>query len=212
MAKKDAGNSRFADVGKAYQFSDRYLQDFCESIIGQTFSTKKARQMARLFRRFSGRHRRKILALACFKPSVDLINNKYATPTSHNTTVLVTLLKRLERINNFHCTIPTSFGKISSCGPYAFVHSLSTTGAAKFGRYSTTKKLAAYFHTRPSSGRYGKLKGAYLRQLVRRMWSVNRMITIAWHGEYPSFRFFQNIKATCMPVWRGKASLCPNIV
>jgi hypothetical protein len=50
---------------------------------------------------------------------------------------------------------------------------------AKFGSYSTTKKLAAYFHTRPSSGRYGKLKGTYLKQLVRRMWSVNRMITIA---------------------------------
>jgi hypothetical protein len=42
MAKKDGGNSRFTDIGKAYQFSDRNLRDFCESIIGQTFSTKRS--------------------------------------------------------------------------------------------------------------------------------------------------------------------------
>ena len=152
----------------------------------------------------NGPHRRIGSALACLEPAVDLINDVDTAPTSHDTTVLVTLLKRLERINNFHCIIPASFGKNSSCGPYALVHSLSTTGTANFSSQSP-KKLAAYFHTRPSSGRYGKLKGAYLRQLVRRMWSVNRMFTIAWHGEYPPFRFFQNIKATCMPNCRGKS-------
>lgn len=148
---------------------------------------------------FNG-HRRHIgSALACLEPAVDLINDVDATSTPHDTTVLVAFFQRLERINNFHCAIPTSFGKISSCGPYAFVQSLSTMGTANFSSL-ITKKLAAYFHTRPSSGRYGILKGAYLRQLVRRMWSVNRMFTIAWHGEYPPFRFFQNIKATCMPI------------
>ena len=142
----------------------------------------------------NGRHRRIDLALAGLEPAVDLINDVYATPTSHNTAVLVALLKRLERINNLHCTIPTGFSKISSCGPYAFVQSLSTTWTANFSNQSP-KKLAAYFHTRPSSGRYGKLKGAYLRQLVRRMWSVNRMFTIAWHGEYPPFRIFSEYKS-----------------
>ena len=42
MAKKDGGNSRFADVGKACQFGDRYLLDFYEIIKGQAFSIKKS--------------------------------------------------------------------------------------------------------------------------------------------------------------------------
>jgi hypothetical protein len=86
------------------------------------FWHKKARQTARADHLCSGLRRNLLSALACLEPTVDLVDNVYAAPTSHDTAVLVAFLKRLERIDNFHGVIPRSFSKIQAAD---HMHSLN---------------------------------------------------------------------------------------